>query len=316
MVPIKRKVIQLAGSTLVVSLPSKWAKKHNILKGDEIGVEERGRELVIKSESESAMETTQFDTTGLSDRVIRWGLSALHKKGFDEIEVFYDNPQTIELVQELLKDLFIGFVITNQTDKKCMLKSVARDMESEFDTTLRRAFLVTITMGENALEFIKQKQYSLLATLQSLEKTNNQLTNFCERILNKQGHPEYKNTCFYYVVVWNLEKICDDYKHICNYLSTQDQKKAISKELVTFFEEANNFLKEYYSLFYKFDINKLSALANKRKELIKTGRELLKKSSEVEVVVVSILLDFVLKVSEFSASKIALSKVFTATPFD
>ena len=35
---IKRKVIQLAGRTLVVSLPSKWAKKHNVQKGDEIVV--------------------------------------------------------------------------------------------------------------------------------------------------------------------------------------------------------------------------------------------------------------------------------------
>ena len=37
---MERKAIQLAGKTLVVSLPSKWAKKFGISKGDVLFVEE------------------------------------------------------------------------------------------------------------------------------------------------------------------------------------------------------------------------------------------------------------------------------------
>ena len=44
---MKRKAIQLASQTIVVSLPAKWVRQQGIKKGDEIDVEERGKELVI-----------------------------------------------------------------------------------------------------------------------------------------------------------------------------------------------------------------------------------------------------------------------------
>jgi len=314
---MKRKVIQLAGKTLVVSLPSKWAKKYNIRKGDEIELKERGREIIIKTETESGVERIQLDTKGINERVIRWALSGLHKSGYDEIEILYDKPETINIVQELIKDLFVGFVIINQTNAKCLLKSISKDSETEFDVTLRRAFLVTITMGENALELIKNKELSSLKTLLSLEKTNNQLTNFCERLLNKKGYPDHRKTCFFYVITWNLEKICDDYKYICEFLSQPDNKNVvIGKEIINFFWETNNFLKEYYNLFYKLDMNKLSDLGVKRKELVKKGRELFKTKTEAEIVVIDALIDLILKVVDFSASTIAINQEQTASYFD
>jgi len=35
---MRRKVIQIAGSTKIISLPNKWCKEFNINKGDEINV--------------------------------------------------------------------------------------------------------------------------------------------------------------------------------------------------------------------------------------------------------------------------------------
>lgn len=307
MINIKRKVIQLAGSTLVVSLPSKWAKKCNIQKGDEVELEEKGRELVIKTESESAIERAQLDTKDLNERVIRWALSGLHKSGFDEIEIIYYNQKTIDLVQELLKDLFIGFIIVNQTNTKCLLKSITKDSISEFDVTLRRAFLVTITMGENALDLIQKKDFVSLKNILNLEKTNNQLTNFCERLLNKVGHHNHRKTCFYYVIVWNLEKICDDYKFICRFLSEQEDV-ALSDEIINFFKDTNEFLKDYYNLFYKLDLNKLSDLSTKKVELLKKGRGLYKTRIHTEIILIEILIRLISKVVDFSASTIAINQ--------
>ena len=44
---MKRKAIQLANQTLVISMPSKWVKEQGIKKGDEIDVEEKGKRLMI-----------------------------------------------------------------------------------------------------------------------------------------------------------------------------------------------------------------------------------------------------------------------------
>ena len=44
---MKRKVIALAGKTLVVSLPSKWARSQNIVKGADVEVVEEQAVLKI-----------------------------------------------------------------------------------------------------------------------------------------------------------------------------------------------------------------------------------------------------------------------------
>ena len=44
---MKRKVIQIADSTQLISLPRKWAQKFNIKKGDELEVEEHDNKIVV-----------------------------------------------------------------------------------------------------------------------------------------------------------------------------------------------------------------------------------------------------------------------------
>ena len=48
---MKRRVIQIAESTQLVSLPRKWAKKYNIKKGDELEVEIEGSSVRITTDN-------------------------------------------------------------------------------------------------------------------------------------------------------------------------------------------------------------------------------------------------------------------------
>ena len=111
---MKRKAIQLAGKTLVVSLPSKWARNMGIRKGDEGEVEEKDDNLNISASKKITLERFTIDATGLKDRTLRWTLSAIHKSGYEEIEILYDDSKTPQIIQEIVKDLFIGFAITEQ----------------------------------------------------------------------------------------------------------------------------------------------------------------------------------------------------------
>jgi len=305
---MKRKAIQLANQTLVVSLPSKWVKKQGIKKGDEIDVEERGRELVIGSERGYEEEKIEIDITNLNDRVIRYLLSILQKKGYNEIIVKYNKPFVTKTIEELTKNLFTGFAIVEQTENKSILRSISNDMESEFNTALRRAFLVTLSMGESCLEFIGKEKLKDLKGLIPLENTNNQLTNFCERILNKKGHPDHKKTCFMYVIVWNLEKICDEYKYICEYFSQPENSKIkISKETINLFEKTNNFLESYYNLFYKFDINKLNELHEEKTKIENKIKLIYKTKKDKEIVLANYLSSIITRTVDFTGSIIAIN---------
>ncbi len=303
---MKRKVIQLAHKTLVVSLPSKWVKKYQVLKGAELDAEERGQQMVFSTSRLSDSEKVNVDFSELNGEVIRrWVLASLHKSGYDEIEITYKDSSVLDTIQETIKELMIGFTIVEQGKDRCVIRVVAEEQEKEFNAVLRRAFLVVKNMGEGLYDYVKEGRLERLKELLVLEKTNDQLTNFCERILNKKGYENYKRTCFAYVVAWNLEKVCDSYKEVCVFLS-ENPKARISKPVVEMIKTANNYFSSYYELFYNFEINKLTELNRERNAFRKKASEMLRSSRGADTAVLCSLNDFVAKVSDFSASFIAL----------
>ncbi len=303
---MKRKVIQLAGKTMVVSLPSKWVKSHNVKKGEEIDIEERGRELLLKTGAEPEVKRAEFDTRGQNERVIAWTSSALYKLGYDEIEFIYDDKRVINQLQQALKDFFVGFVVINQTKSRCTVKNISRESEEEFESTLRRAFLVTITMGENLSDAIKKKDDESVKSLLSLEKTNNQLTAFCERVLKKVGHSMPDKTIFYYVVAWNLEKVCDDYKYICQTLAEGGGTASVNKDVAGFLDDVNGFLGGFYELFYRYDAERLLKFSGISKELSKKGNGLFDAAKGDNKKLVSLMLDLVIKINDFAPSTVSI----------
>ena len=303
---MKRKVIQLAGKTLVVSLPRKWVKKIGVRKGDEVEVEDAGNKVTITANKELGIEKVQVNLDSANPRLMRWALSALHKSGYDEIDARYQNSDAAKILQELVKDLFIGFAVTEQSSNRSVLRSLAREMPGEFDVTLRRAFLVTLSMGESLLEYMNERRFKETRELLALESTNNQLTNFCERILIRNGYREYRKTCFAYVIVWNLEKVCDNYKYIINHIAHKE-KMMVNDETISFLGQCNLLLRAYYELYYRFDSSKLNGMIDMKKEAEDKGKSLLGRANIDEAVIVSCLLQHITQVSDFSASFIALN---------
>ncbi|MBI2574399.1 AbrB/MazE/SpoVT family DNA-binding domain-containing protein [Candidatus Woesearchaeota archaeon] len=301
----KRKVIQLAGKTLVVSLPSKWARKMGIRKGDELEIEEKDNGLAVTAHKETIVDKATLDAKKLDERALRWSLSALHKSGYDEIEVMYESPETAKVIHETLKDLFTGFAVTEQSRNRCVLRSIAKELETEFDSVLRRAFLVTLSLGESLAEYLESNKTAQLQDLLALESTNNQLTNFCERILIKKGYKDYRKTCFVYVIAWNLEKICDNYKYIINYIGQIKKGVKVREETTKLITESTALLRAYYELYYKFEPIRLNELIGQKRKIEEEARKLLGKGTEEDAVVISHALHHITQIADFSASFIA-----------
>ncbi len=299
---MKRKVILQGGKTFMVSLPIRWAKQVRVGKGDELECSTTPNQVCFSAKKEQVPQQIQVNLEGLSERAIRYILSGLHKSGYDEITAYFHNQENLEIIEDLVKNLYVGFAIVEQDDKKCVLKCISKELAGEFDTALRRAFLVTLSLGESMLEALNNSRFSQLKDLLRLEKTNNQLTSFCERLLNKNPGiaPEKHN--FLYVIAWNIEKVCDDYKYICREL--QDYKGKLSRPLLQATAEAQNLLRGYYELFYRFDITKLSRL-NEKKEQIQ-DKLFAMKLSQKEHKISFYLLDAIFKLVEFSASMTAV----------
>jgi phosphate uptake regulator len=299
---MKRKVIQLAGKTYVVTLPTEWVKEWGIKKGEEVDVKESGPRLIVTTGQARDLNRGEVDVNGSSDRSLRWILSSLHKKGYDEFELKTDNPEHSKTVEELLKDLFLGFAIVNKTPKSMTVRAVSRELDEQLSAVTRRAFLVTVQMADDLAKIAKSKKFDELDSVIAQEKTNNQLTNFVQRIINKKGLDEPVKNSFLYAIMWNLEKVADQFKYVGEHMRS---KKDVDKNSQVLIERSAKLLREYYELFYNFNVKELSRLSDEFKLLRQDVESELEKSKNP--VLLSHLHAAVLKIADFSSSTFALN---------
>lgn len=233
---MQRSLIQLAENTLVVSLPSKWIKSVNLKKGDVVDITPIENKLIISSEIISDNNTIRIslpDNSNIAKRIV----NTAYKRGFDEVELILDNPSIIKDVKLELSGL-LGFEIISHSRSSCLIKNIASPMEKEFDNVLRKIFLMILEMGDCCLNNSYEEVFAL-------EDTVDKLTNFCKRCLNKRQFIDPKNTTLLYCIVWELEKIADEYHDLAKNLASK--KKSPSAII----KQTNDFFRLFYDLFYK-----------------------------------------------------------------
>lgn len=288
---MKRKVIKQGHNTLTLTLPRKWCDKLGIKSGDEIDIDENESSLVINSQGKAELETAELDVSNLDPMILRYTL-ALYKKGIDEINVFFDKPELINKVQKAIGKEAVGYEIIKQSTKSCLIKCVTDVKNTEFDNLLKRTFLLLLNMSEESLKAIKEKDSVLLKNAAYLEEANNRFTTALRRLINKEGHKDIKLVGPIYYIIEELERIADQYKYLCNYLSEKNLKKqSISNKVLALYEKKNKLLRNYFELFYKYDKNKVVEMSKSRKEIVKQVLELWdKKNNNLEFILLHYIL--------------------------
>ncbi len=248
---MKRKAVQHGPSSLTVSLPSRWVKNNNVKKGDELNVDEVGTVLkVYPGKQQLLTKKTRVDFSNIDQEAIRVILSVLYEAGHDEIIISFKDSETIKTIQRTISPTLLGYEVIEQRDNVCVVKNVTGDHVSELNMLIRRAFLVTLSLAENSLQEIKKKKREKLEELLVLEKTNNKLTNYCHRLLNKKPWKD-KKIIYTYLIIWVFESICDDYRDLIKTI-LKNKKMNFTKDFFRKYNEINNLLRGYYDLFYKY----------------------------------------------------------------
>lgn len=281
---MRRKVIQIAESTQLISLPRKWCLANKIQKGDELDVVVQGKKIVVSCGPDNTIERAEIrikDFGQLAPRVIQ----TLYKKGIDEIKISFDNPGELKLVQKALKNATVGYEIVDQNAKGCMVKNISSNIMG-FDAMIRRTFLLLLSMAEECASSLKNKDIDSLTNLITLEESNNKFTTVCRRYMNKaETSSEYKLGPLYYMIE-NLEKIADEYKYLIKSLTNNNIKKSsITPKLAAHYEHITGLLRLLYESFYKFDPSKIAdAGAEKKKITDEWYKELGKVSDPVQFI--------------------------------
>lgn len=286
---MKRKVVKHGNSTLTVSLPSKWAKKHNLKAGDEIEFEEKREGLLVKTAYGKSEPLSITVNVSGPWRLLRKYIGNLYRKGYDEMRLEFDDPKLIKEIEKLVVG-FMGLEITDQGSKYCVIRNVANVKEDEFDNMLNRMFLLTLTMGNDLIDGIKKNNLDELSNISILEKTHNKLFNFCLRVINK---PDFQRSVYFIgKLIIRLEDAGDRYRDIAEYI-VENKGLKISKETLLLLEEANSKLRKVYELYSKFDMDKALHIENKKEQLTKEAFALLEKVPKKEIRIAHLIADLI-----------------------
>ena len=280
---MKRKVIQIANSTQLISLPRKWSQKYGVKKGDELEVEENGNKFIVSTEGDIGGKNIEVNPPHLKNITERY-ITTAFRVGIDEVKINFhteENPELLEYISKTLDGQTIGFEIVSQEKNFFIIKDLSGGDSTSFDTAIRRSFILLNSMAADSLDFIKNKDVNNLRDIYFRDRSINKFTNFCGRLLLKKGQFDSKQTAFHYHFVRSLEALADQYSLMCIYYS--DKLTMVNKKVFEVYKEINGNLLEFYELFYKYDKVKLGDLFLKIRNMETETRSLfsLNKSDHV-----------------------------------
>lgn len=183
---MKRKLVKQGAATLMVSIPSKWARKFNLGKGDELEVEEEGNKLVLGLEGKKFKKEVEMSLSSMAESSIRTVITNAYRLGYDKIKLNFDNKNAMAIIKEVVEKNILGFEIIRKNDKSCEIENVTEPSTEQFNNIFSKVFMNIedlFVITESRLRGEKQD-------FEDLERNILKYDNFCRRVISKSGTNE------------------------------------------------------------------------------------------------------------------------------
>ena len=181
---MQRKLIQLSPSTAVVSLPSSWKKLNKLKKGAEIFLEEQENKLILSTFSQKSEKEITLDLTKLDNKLMWTSIDAAYVAGYDSIILITKNEEQKAFMTKVVR-YFPGMIIYEESKSKVHFKSMPINQEEDLNKILSRIFNLNISMIEDSIEAIKNKNWEDLAKMKYRDYRINPYISYCLRHINK-----------------------------------------------------------------------------------------------------------------------------------
>ena len=312
---MKRKVNRVGINTLTVSLPSKWAKLHNIKPGDEIDVVEEDKYLRIGTKIKPLPKSVTVDITGLDRSSIIYVVQNLYRRGFDEIHVIFKNTTTIHyrlqkevtVISVIHKEVnrLVGVEVIQQKENSCIIKDISAESEKEFDALVKRVFFLMLDMSKDFVKGAKELDKYLISTIEEKHDSITKFISYCLRILNKKGYKEdTAKTILMYHILANLDKVTDVFKYSARDILSF--KKKLNKETIKILEKIGKSVYLYYELFYTYKSDTIQGLWKNREETLNMIKGMSKKIPSEEILLVNKTVQALELIADLTGSRVGL----------
>jgi len=254
-------------------LPSKWAKKNGIKKGDEIEVESKGSLIEISSKKSEKRKDIFLDISKLDRTTIVFHLRYHYRNGSDIIHLRFDEPLTdyyrhkkkIKVMDVINNELnrLMGMEIIDEKKDSCQIKCMVNENIDDFDNFLRKIFIMIQDCYDDLIDYANKK-----AEVGSIQHNHDSITRFisyCTRLLNKFGYKDYRKTLFLHSMLESLETAADIIEEVN--IVINKEKISLTKQSLYILKKMRESFKDFVDFYYKYDIKKATMLNKKRIEL-------------------------------------------------
>jgi phosphate uptake regulator len=288
---MRRRIIKQGHNTLTITIPSKWAKEFNLSAGDEIEISELNNGLFVSTEKKDGVRKAVINISEMDIPTIWKYFMAVYREGYDELKVEFDPDQIhespykhfdshaidikygkksrqhkpTETIQEIA-NRFVGFEVIEHHKDYCIIKDLSESSAKEFESSLRRVYLLILQMGEEVTEAIKTNNPSLVSHTHDIDINVDKFHDYCIRVLNKKGYANAKKTNLIFSYLFLLEILGDEFKNIARHI-TEDMKGKKLTNLLPLAEVTLEQLNKIYDLYYNFTKNKVIEMSKRDMEI-------------------------------------------------
>ncbi len=282
---MKRKVIQIADSTQLISLPRKWCIEQGIKKGDELEVEAFGKRLTVSVEKDITSESVEINASILDRTSIMDCIRGMYKKGYDQITLVFDRPEAYHYRSG--SDISVNSIIHKEANRcpgleiieakgnRYILKVISKAEPKELENILRRTFILLLDTCKDVVTGAKQNDRVLLESLEEKHDNVTRFINHSLRLINK-NRDETKNTHFLYQIIAMLDKLIDLLKNVARQMLKYNKKTC--HETQHLLQRINDCYVLFYDLFYKFSLEKVHQVSQLKETI---NNELMRKIKDI-----------------------------------
>lgn len=269
---MKRKVVKIGPSTLMVSLPSKWVKENNIRQGEELEANLKQKEIIFsKEEHKLQQKEITLDVTSFNTFLLVRYLEMLYLNNYHKITFLHNNSEIEDEKNHRklnlgnfikhLSNRFIGMEVVSQTATRTELQCFLLYQENDLDKIEKRIYFLVKESFQEMLQYLENDYFKFHEVVPDHHDSIVKFIAYYLRILD-QSDKSIEEKRIFYSLYLIIDQLIDRFRHISRAINKYGCTPKVKKLLQEVFE----FDFELFQMLHKEKIN--SGLIPKRYDLI------------------------------------------------
>ena len=251
-----RRVQKTGGSTLIISLPKRWAEATGTKSGDTLSIIPGDRDTLILDPHPTDKPVKRIKRLSIEDEAPHHffrRLIAVYICGFDTIEVTTTKSISPEMRAAIRKftRMVIGPEITEEDINSVLMKDLSDSEGFGLKSVVRRIFRITFSMLNDSLDAVVQGDLDVSRDVVSRDAEvdrfywllSKQYTLMLKKPRYLQEDPNIEESLNFFLVGRILERVADHAKNISDHnLTIRTTKKGprLPKETIKYFTESGD----------------------------------------------------------------------------